>query len=450
MLTPPAINRNVRWYPLNYHPIQAALWRSKYRFNIVPSGRRSGKTEICGKRKLVLKALMGGEWPDWKGFAAAPTRIQAKRIYWEDLKKLVPKTLLAKPPSESTLTIPLINGSEIHVLGMDKPERAEGTPWDHGVLDEYGNMKKSVWPEHVRPALADRRGTCDFIGAPEGRNHYFDLWENAEEDTKGVWGGFHWISADILPPEEIEQAKKDLDELVYQQEFEGVFIVFTGAAYYSFRKKIHVGKYRKYYDDEKPLVFCFDFNVAPGTASVIQEIKHWPNGYVPIIGKTVSAVLGEVRISRNSNTILVCKKLAEEWGQHKGYVFCYGDATGGAKGSAKVAGSDWDIIKRELYRVFGERLKFRVPQANPRERQRVNALNSRLLNTFGDPSFVVDGYHAPYTVKDFEGVRVDDAGAIDKHKDPELSHLTDGIGYYVHREYPIRKYKESETKLYWK
>ena len=172
MLTPPAINRNVRWYPLNYHPIQAALWRSKYRFNIVPSGRRSGKTEICGKRKLVLKALIGGEWPDWKGFAAAPTRIQAKRIYWEDLKKLIPKTLLAKPPSESTLTIPLINGSEIHVLGMDKPERAEGTPWDHGVLDEYGNMKKSVWPEHVRPALADRRGTCDFIGAREGRNHY--------------------------------------------------------------------------------------------------------------------------------------------------------------------------------------------------------------------------------------------------------------------------------------
>jgi hypothetical protein len=36
--------------------------------------------------------------------------------------------LSAKPPSESNLIIYLINGSEIHVLGMDKPERIEGTP----------------------------------------------------------------------------------------------------------------------------------------------------------------------------------------------------------------------------------------------------------------------------------------------------------------------------------
>lgn len=443
-------DRKSRWYRLKYHPTQAALWRSQYRFNVVPAGRRSGKTEICGKRKLVLKALMGGKWPDWKGFAGAPTRMQAKRIYWEDLKKLVPKTLQAKPPSESNLVISLVNGSEIHVLGMDRPERAEGTPWDHSVLDEYGNMHASTWPEHVRPSLADREGTCDFIGAPEGRNHYWELWNKAQKDTKGIWGAFHWISADILPAEEIEQAKKDLDELVYLQEFEGNFIVFTGAAYYNYRELVHVGKYRKYYNEEDPLIFCFDFNVAPGTASVIQEIKHWPHGYVPIIGRTVSAIIGEAYISRSSNTILICKKLIEEWEEHKGYVFCYGDSTGGAKGSAKVIGSDWDIIKQMLLPIFGSRLKFRVPSENPRERQRVNALNSRLMNTFGDPSLVVDGYYAPNVVKDFEGVRVTDSGEIDKHKDPGLTHFTDGIGYYVHREFPVRRYEESTGLQYWK
>jgi hypothetical protein len=439
-----------RWYPLKYHPVQAALWLSKHRFNVVPAGRRSGKTEICGKRKLVLRALMGGKWPDWKGFAAAPVRAQAKRIYWNDLKNLVPKSLYAKPPSESNLIIYLINGSEIHVLGMDKPERIEGTPWDHGVLDEYGNMKKSTWPEHVRPALADRKGTCDFIGAPEGRNHYWDLWNRTKEDTTGTWGGYHWISADILDVEEIEQAKKDLDELVYQQEFEGSFIVFTGAAYYNYNEDIHVGKYRQYYNPAEPLVFCFDFNVAPGTASVIQEIQHWPNGYVSIADRTVTAIMGEAYIKSNSNTVRICKKLIEEWGEHEGYVFCYGDVTGGAKGSAKIAGSDWDLIKGELQPVFGDRLKFRVPSANPRERQRVNAVNSRLLNTFGDPSFVIDGQHAEHVVKDFEGVRVDDAGEIDKKRDLNLTHLSDGIGYYIHKEFPIRKYEESTVPLYWK
>lgn len=442
---------NKRWYPLKYHPTQADLWLSKHRFNIVPAGRRSGKTEICGKRKLVLKALMGGKWPDWKGFAAAPTRTQAKRIYWNDLKKLVPPALRSKEPSESSLVIYLYPNAEIHVLGMDRPERIEGTPWDHGCLDEYGNMKKQTWPEHVRPALADRKGTCDFIGAPEGRNHYFDLWSRASEDDTGVWGNYHWISADILSAEEIAQAKSDLDELVYQQEFEGSFIVFTGMAYYAYSSKMNVGKYRQFYKSTKPLVFCFDFNVAPGTASIIQEMPFKTSlSGLPIVGRTLTAVIGEAYISGNSNTVRICKKLIDEWGDHQGDVFCYGDSTGGARGSAKIAGSDWDLIKRELFPVFGTRLKFRVPTHNPRERQRINAVNSRLLNTFGEPSLGIDGHYAPHVVKDFEGVRVDDAGEIDKKRDPELTHLTDGIGYYIHKEYPVRQYIESETLQYWK
>ena len=135
--------------------------------------------------------------------------------------------------SESNLIISLINGSEIHVLGMDKPERVEGSPWDHGILDEIGNMKEETWGEHVRPALSDRNGTCDFIGVPEGRNHYYDLYNDALADDTGTWGVWHWLSADILPPEEIEQARRDLDQLTYEQEYEGSFVSFTGRAYYN-------------------------------------------------------------------------------------------------------------------------------------------------------------------------------------------------------------------------
>ena len=48
-----------RTYPLKYHPVQAAGWISTTRFQLVPAGRRSGKTEIWGKRKLINKALKG-------------------------------------------------------------------------------------------------------------------------------------------------------------------------------------------------------------------------------------------------------------------------------------------------------------------------------------------------------------------------------------------------------
>ncbi len=441
-----------RWYKLRYHKTQSDLWRSKARFNIVPSGRRSGKTEIAGKRKVILRALQGTTYPDARVFVSAPTRDQAKRIYWNDLKKMTPRWLMAGEPSESHLYIPLLNGSELHCLGMDKPERIEGTPWDHGVLDEFGNMKPETWEEHVRPALADRKGSCDFIGVPEGRNHYYDLYKMAQADTTGTWATYHWISADILDEEEIEQAKRDLDELVYQQEFEGSFLRFTGAAYYNFDELRNAGAYREHYDSKSPLVFAFDFNESPGVAAVIQELRQFVKGQTPIIGRTTSAVIGEVYIKRNSNTIRVCRKLVEDWGKHKGIVICYGDSTGGAGGSAKVQGSDWELVKKELYPIFGQRLHFKVPKSNPRERARINAVNSRLLNTLGEVYLVVDQHTAPWTVKDFEGSRVitGGTGEIDKKRDPLLTHLSDAIGYYVSREYPLRRLEIATGPQHWK
>jgi hypothetical protein len=443
-----------RWTRLKDHPIQIEAYRSRHRYNIVPAGRRSGKTEIIGKRKMALRAMLAHDpaypqfyspYPDPKFFIAAPTRDQVKRIYWSDMKSLIPAGMLAKPPNESSLILTLLNGAELYLLGLDKPERIEGSPWDWGMIDEIANVKPKAWPENIRPALSDRRGGCDFIGVPEGRNHYYDMYDRALSQMEKMgedseWAAWHWFSSDILPPEEIAAAKEDLDELVYQQEYEGSFVNFTGLAYYNFQREYNVIKARQYYNPDAPISFCFDFNVSPGTASVVQEIGG--DIFDLPAGQTVTAVIGEVYIHRLSNTVRVCKKLVEDWNQHKGLVLCYGDATGGSRGTAKVRGTDWDLIKQVLYRKFGSRLYFRVPRSNPRERQRINAVNSRLQSYSGDIRLVVDGEHCPWTIRDFEGTRVIEgsAGEIDKSTDPMLSHLTDGIGYYVHREYPVGRY----------
>jgi hypothetical protein len=432
-----------RWDKLNPHEQQSACFRSTARFNINHSGRRSGKTEIA-KRKIVKLAFKGSFlYPDWYGFVAAPTRIQAKRIYWADLKALVPRQLLRRDPDESNLILHTYPNSQIHVLGMDRPERVEGSPWDYGLLDEFGNMKSKAWQEHVRPALSDRKGKCDFIGVPEGRNHYFDLTEKAKESKDHSWAVWHWPSWEILPEEEIEAAKHDMDELVFNQEYGGEFISFTGRVYYTFNNQIHIGRYKQFYDSKRPLVLCFDFNVSPGTASVIQELG--TNIFKHIRTGTVTTVLDEVYVPRQSNTPIVCRKIIEKYKDHQGLVLCYGDSTGGSTGTAKVKGNDWDLIKQELYPYFGQRLFFNVPIKNPRERQRVNAVNSRFLSYSGDVRMVIDG-NCKYTIKDFEGVRVIEgsAGEIDKKSDPMLTHLSDGIGYYIHKEFPISRYYSKE------
>ena len=414
-----------RWEPLRSHPIQIARFESPARFIVNPAGRRSGKTELA-KRKLVYRALLGTEFARPRFFAGAPTRDQAKRIYWDDLKALVPRDFI-RSISESELIIRLVTNAEIHVIGLDKPQRIEGSPWDGGVLDEYANMRPNAWMANVRPALSDRLGWCDFIGVPEGRNHFYELYRSAQERKDEDWETYHWISADILPEGEVDAARKDLDPLTFQQEYEASFVNFLGQCYYCFTDVEHIAD--TVYDPALDLVFCFDFNVSPGVAVIAQEQTHgdW----------TGTCVLDEVHIPRNSNTSLVCNRLIDRWGKHKGKVRIYGDATGGAMGTAQTEGSDWEIAEQLLRPHFD--IRMRVPRANPTERSRVNAMNSRMKSTAAEIKLRISRDKAPYLVRDLEGVRLLEGGSgeIDKRFDSDLTHISDALGYYIAAEFPI-------------
>jgi len=434
-----------RWTILKPIEAQLAYRDSVHRFNTVPAGRRAGKSERA-KRKIVKRALRGTRFSDPRFFAAAPTRDQAKRIYWNDLKLLVPREFV-RSISETELAIRLITGAEIHVLGMDKPERIEGTPWDGGVLDEYANMKPGAWGENVRPALSDRRGWCDFIGVPEGRNHYYEIDREAraqmqELGPRSDWGAFHWTSREVLPPEEIAAAQRDLDPLTFAQEYEASFVNFVGRAYYCYTEETHGARLRQDYNPQAPLCIWLDFNISPGVAGISQEM-------VLPTGNNGTGIIGEVWIPNNSNTPAVCRKLIADWGKHEGRVMVYGDATGGAGGTAQTQGSDWEIARKMLTKHFRRRVHFRVPPSNPAERARVNAVNSRLKSDDGTIRMMVDLKAAPHVARDLEGVRTLEGGAgeIDKKKDPMLTHISDALGYYVNREFPVRGQRDRRMEV---
>lgn len=422
-----------RWTPLRYHKRQQEFFNSPTRFNIVPAGRRSGKTEIS-KRRLVRKALTA-QYDSSRFIASAPTHLQAKRIFWKDLKKLVPRRFISPNGiSESELTIDLVNGAQICVMGMDRPERIEGPPIDHWLADEYGNMHEAVWYEHVRPGLADHMGTADLIGVPEGRTHYFDLWNYALEEIHRDWTAFTWFSAEIIDPGELQALKDHLDELTFQQECEGSFVVFAGLVYYAYDSAIHC-QYPLNYQPHRDLIFCFDFNVSPGVCVVVQEFpaEHLFPGSLEFTG-----VIGEVFIPRNSNTPRVCEKLIADWHpRHKGKeLYVYGDSTGGHRHTQGVIGPDWDIIENMLSKKWDD-LYMDIPNKNPSPRHRVTAVNCRLKTHSGNVHLRIDKQRAPNTAKDFEAVKVIEgtAGEIDK-EDKRFTHQTDAIGYYMHREFP--------------
>jgi hypothetical protein len=69
----------------------------------------------------------------------------------------------------------------------------------------------------------------------------------------------------------------------------------------------------------------------------------------------------------------------------------------------------------------------------------VNAVNSRLMSAAGEMRLMVDPQKASNVIRDLEGVRLlkGGSGEIDKRADPALSHISDALGYYVAKEFPI-------------
>ena len=116
------------------------LLDDKHRFFIVPSGRRSRKSLIA-KWKLRQHAI---ENPG-RYFHGAPTRDQAKKIFWKQLKQSLSLLGLIKHVNESELTVTIraVNNqeSEICVVGLDRPERIEGQPWHGCHITEFNNLK---------------------------------------------------------------------------------------------------------------------------------------------------------------------------------------------------------------------------------------------------------------------------------------------------------------------
>lgn len=434
--------RTPRWTKLIYHAEQQRYLKSKKRFNIAHAGRRGGKTEIA-KRRLIKRAI-NFELPQGRFVFGAPTHRQAVDIFWEDTIALIPRWALyngLRSISISYRKIKLYNGACIEVSGLDKPERIEGPPLDGFIGDEFGNFKSTVWGQNIRPALSTlgRPGWADLIGVPEGKNHYFHLVEDAKD--KDDWEVFTWLTAEINP-EEAEAALSDLDTLTYGQEYGGEFVSFKGRTYYTFDQDLNCppeGK-RIQYDPRYPLCFCHDFNRIPGSCVILQErpASDFPwliernNGEDRGI---ITCVIDEVFLQQDSHTAKVCDILIQRWSHHKGLLKLYGDATGGAKKSCGVDGSDWDIINEKLENVF--RLDLCVPKGNPPVRVRINSVNSRMVSADGYVSTIIDK-KCRFLIRDLEGVTCDDEGSIMKSDQKTLlTHISDGFGYYVCEEHPF-------------
>jgi predicted phage terminase large subunit-like protein len=211
------------------HPAQLEIFNSPARFKVVSAGRRFGKSRLAAWI-LIIKALQS-ESKDV--FYIGPTFQQAKDIMWSMLKELLDGTELIAQTHENTATMTLVNGRRISLKGSDRPDTLRGIGLSYVVLDEYASMKVEVWEQIIRPTLADVKGGALFIGTPAGKNHFYDIWQEAKDEKKEDWEAFQYTSIDnpILDPEEIKTARDTMSTQAFRQEFEASFVSFTGGIF---------------------------------------------------------------------------------------------------------------------------------------------------------------------------------------------------------------------------
>lgn len=404
------------------------------RFLVVPSGRRSGKTEISKRRVAMEAATTKTEWDTNYYFLAAPVRQQAKDIYWDDMKALT-KPLWRKPPSKTELTIYTeCEGirSEITILGMDAPERMEGRPWNGGILDEYGNMKPATFDEHVYPALADRKGWCLLIGVPEkGKMHYRDkallatdnvIPESSHNSGSVVrsklhpeWAYFHWFSSDILDAEIIEEARSTLDELTYKQEFEGAFNQEGGSLYYAYNKDLVDDNVAKRDPDEMLYLSC-DFNKAPMAWLVAQTDTFRKRKRAKIVD--------HVTVPHDAKTQRTALAFVEKFKTHRNkYVYVTGDASNDYE-SIRDFTTDYIIIEETL-KAHHWKVVLDVPDSNPNINNRVNIGNSVMEHRRCFINSV-----CTLLLLDLERNESDNKGGKNK-TDPAQTHASDAFDYLM-------------------
>ena len=211
------------------HPAQLEIFNSDKRFKVVSAGRRFGKSRLAAWI-LIIKALQSTEKDV---FYIGPTFQQAKDIMWNMLKELLHGTELIEQTHENTATMTLTNGRRISLKGSDRPDTLRGVGLAYVVLDEYASMKVEVWEQIIRPTLADVKGGALFIGTPAGKNHFYDLFLEAEKEDD--WDTFQFNSTDnpLIDPEEVAVARRTMSTQAFRQEFEASFVSFTGGIFKS-------------------------------------------------------------------------------------------------------------------------------------------------------------------------------------------------------------------------
>ncbi len=417
------------WHQLRYHELQHKLWHTRERNVIVCAGRGSGKTELA-RRRIVRALRVKKEWPDPKYFFALPTYPQCRRVAREQILSLIPRDWLVKVPGEGAMEFKTVFGSWLFLVGLDEPARVEGNQYDGGVVDESSDQKPGLYARTLRPALTHREGWLWRIGVPKRFGRGAREFRSAfEKGTLGV-DVFTWPSWDILPPEEIEVLRQELDEKDYAEQIGGKWEDAGGKAYHAFSRENVDDTIQ--YDPKRILYVGSDFNVNPMAWVIGQKTDRGFN------------IIDELWI-RNTNTQETLDTLWERYGEmHRGGWVFTGDASSRNRHTS-ASSSDYAQIANDAR--FGARIRY--DKSNPAIKDRLAAVNLLCKNAAGDRHLRIHP-RCQHLIEDLRTRSLNEWGEptpAESGVKEDSGHASDAIGYLVWAYYPVKRQMAAGDRL---
>jgi hypothetical protein len=400
---------------------QKEVAESDHRFRVLVSGRRFGKTHLS-IRELAKAASQPGKvcW------YVAPTYRQAKQIVWLNLKEKLRQLNWVRKINESELTIHLINQSVISLKGADNHDSLRGVGLDFLVMDEFADIDEKAWLEVLRPTLSDTQGTALFTGTPKGIGNWsYELYKNERSNENWKSWQFTTIEGGQVPEDEIKQAKRDLDERTFRQEYEAKFETYSGIIYYNFKLENNIFRNDDLIKEHSVVHIGMDFNIDPMSAVVAVRTadKLLVVDNIEINGSNTDEMVQEIKTRYSDKKIVVYPDPASK--QRK-------TSAGGRTDLSILLNAGFDIKMRH---------------SHPAIRDRINAVNSALKSASGEHKL----YFHPKCksiIKTLERQVYKPGTSVPDNSG--LEHMGDALGYMVEFLYPVtRKYINTNIPQTW-
>lgn len=259
--------RKPREIELPYSPRKAFMpfHQRKQRWACMVCHRRAGKT-VSAINDLIKGAVTDKSRNPLLGYVA-PYRAQAKSIAWEYLKWY--GRPIIKKVNESDLIVTTVNNAEVRLFGADNADAMRGLGFNGIFMDEYGDFKPSVWGNVIRPALSDKEGWAVFAGTPKGKNQFWKVWDDAQNNPDWFTFMLKASQSGLLPQAELADARKTLSEDQYLQEYECSFEAAILGAFYGteMREAEEAGRIREVpYDPSLPTYTAWDIGRTDDTS----------------------------------------------------------------------------------------------------------------------------------------------------------------------------------------